>query len=263
MKHKLLNTFCSILLLLTSTGSYANDPSTISTQSGTSTIAVLELYTSEGCSNCPAAEKYLKEMVEQYSGKKQFIPLAFHVDYWDYIGWEDPFSDPQFGTRQRTIALRNKLNSLYTPQFVLYGQDFPSYQNIPEAIGIINDIKPQASISLKATLTGLKLDTNIVVEAKNERSKHYADVFIAVAENNLSSKVTDGENEGLHLQHGYVVRHFLGPFSLNGKDKLDINKTIELKKEWKLADLNLVVFAQDKVDGTTHQAVQVPLSRPK
>lgn len=260
MNKHIAYTLCSILLLITTSGSAAKDGTTSSIQSGSSTTAILELYTSEGCNSCPAADKYLKNMVEKHQGNKQFIPLAFHVDYWDYIGWKDPYSRPQHGTRQRSIAMRNKLNSLYTPQFVLHGQDFPSYQNIPEAISIINNIPAQASISVKATLNNLQLQTDILVEANNERSQQYSDVFIAVTENNLSSQITDGENDGLHLQHDYVVRQFLGPFSLDGKNKLNIKKSVTLDKTWKLPDLNLIVFVQDSKNGTTHQAVQVPLT---
>lgn len=261
---KTISVFLSTLLLIAMhTPGMAKEPVHIEAKSGSATTAVLELYTSEGCQNCPAAEKYLKQMVDKYQGEKQFVPLAFHVDYWDYIGWEDPFSQPEFGARQRDIAIRNKLNSLYTPQFVLHGQDFPAYENIPEAIGIINQIKPQANIQLTATLSDLQLDTRITIEAANERSKHDANVFIAIAENNLSSNITEGENQGLALQHAYVVRQLVGPFSLDGKDKLDLNQTIQLDKAWKLGDLSLVVFVQDKQDGTTHQAIKASLSSLK
>lgn len=259
---KTVSVFLSALLLLAmhTTGMAKEDQTRIAAKSGSATMAVLELYTSEGCQNCPAAEQYLKQMVDKYQGKKQFVPLAFHVDYWDYIGWEDPFSQPEFGTRQRDIAIRNKLNSLYTPQFVLHGQDFPAYENIPKAIGIINEIKPQANISLEATLNDLLLNTRITVEALNEHSKLNSSVFIAVAENNLSSNITEGENQGLKLQHAYVVRELIGPFSLQGKDMLDLDKTIKLDKTWKLDDLNLVVFVQDKQDGSTHQSIATPLN---
>lgn len=260
MKKNLLLTFCSLFIVLLFANSQAQEPVKGSIKSTASTVAILELYTSEGCNSCPAAEKYLKQMVEKHKDTKQFIPLAFHVDYWDYIGWKDPYSNPAFGKRQRDIAIRNQLNTLYTPQFVLHGQDFPSYNNIPDAVGIINDIKPQADISLSATLTDTQLDTLITVNAKNERSKQYADVYIAIAENNLSSQVTDGENDGLTLQHAHVVRQFLGPFPLQGKDKLELNETIKLDGKWKRNDLSLVVFAQDRLDGTTLQAIQIPLS---
>lgn len=263
MKKNLLLSFSSLFIVLLFSNSQAQEPVKGSIKSDTATVAILELYTSEGCNSCPAAEKYLKQMVEQHKGKKQFIPLAFHVDYWDYIGWKDPFSNPAFGKRQRDIAIRNQLNTLYTPQFVLHGQDFPSYNNIPDAISIINDIKPQADISLQATLTDTQVNALITVSAINERSKQYGDVYIAIAENNLSSQVTDGENDGLNLQHAHVVRQFLGPFPLQGKDKLELNQTIKLDEKWKRDDLSLIVFAQDRQDGTTHQAIQVPLTELK
>lgn len=259
MKSKILALNFLVLIIIASTNAFSKDFS-INQKSGPATMAVLELYTSEGCSSCPAAERYLKEIIDQYADKKQFIPLAFHVDYWDYIGWEDPFSDPKHGLRQRDAAQRNQLNSLYTPQFILYGKDFPAFKNIPEAIGIINDIKPRASIQVETTLGKTnQLDTSITINAEDERVKHFANIYIAISENNLSSNITDGENEGIQLHHNHVVRHFIGPFTLQGQDKLNIKQKINLDKQWKLADLNLIVYAQDSVDGTTHQAIQVPL----
>jgi hypothetical protein len=264
MKYKALLIIPAIFWLTVASADQVNDIRSIKMQSGSSTVAVLELYTSEGCYNCPAAERYLKEITEKYAEKKQFIPLAFHVDYWDYIGWEDPFADPAYGERQRGIAQRNKLNSLYTPQFVIYGKDFPAFQNIPEAISIVNDIKPRVDIDINATLkTDHKLDSVISIRARDAHAMQYANIFIALSEDNLSSKITEGENEGLLLQHDHVVRKFIGPFTLEGKDNLDIKQEINIDKQWKLADLSLVVFAQDSIDGTTHQAIRVPLNKLK
>jgi hypothetical protein len=189
MKHKALLIIPAILWLATATAGQVSDIRSIKAQSGSSTVAVIELYTSEGCYNCPAAERYLKEITEKHADKKQFIPLAFHVDYWDYIGWEDPFADPAFGERQRSIAQRNRLNSLYTPQFVLYGKDFPAYQNIPEAIGIVNDIKPRVDIAINTFLEkDNKLDAVISIKARDAHAMQYANIFIALSEDNLSSK---------------------------------------------------------------------------
>jgi len=262
MKNKILPALGLLVLInIAMTKAFSKD-FIISEKSGTTTMAVLELYTSEGCSSCPAAERYLKEIVEQYAGKKQFIPLAFHVDYWDYIGWEDPYSDPKHGLRQRDAAQRNQLNSLYTPQFILYGKDFPAFKNIPEAIGIVNNIKPRASIQVETSLGKPdQLDASIIISTEDEHVKYYTNVYIAISENNLSSSITDGENEGLKLHHNHVVRQFIGPFTLQGQDKLNIKQNIILDKQWKLADLSLVVFAQDSIDGTTHQAIQIPLNK--
>ncbi len=261
MNLKALYTIPVLICLTVSTAVLAKDTSSVNQKSGASTVAVLELYTSEGCSSCPPAERYLKQMTTEYADKRQFIPLAFHVDYWDYIGWEDPYSDPAYGDRQRETALRNNLKSLYTPQFVLYGKDFPSFRNIPEAIAIVNGIKPRADITVDARLDNAgMLDTQITIDANDERARLYSNVFIAVTEDKLTSQITDGENEGLNLQHDHVVRKFIGPFTLQGKEKIDIRQSIKIDKQWKLADLSLVVFAQDSIDGTTHQAIRVPLN---
>ena len=116
-----------------------------------------------------------------------------------------------------------------------------------------------ATINANAHLDNQKLATRITVRANNDRSRNFSDVYIAITENRLSSRVTDGENKGLELKHEHVVRKFLGPFPLNGKNRLDINRNINVEKDWKLKNMNLVVFAQDKIDGITHQAINVPL----
>lgn len=260
MNRKILLLLNACLLIVTSSAFAASHQDTISKKSGTSTVAILELYTSEGCSSCPPAERYLKTMNEKYADSKQYIPLAFHVDYWDYIGWEDPFSNPAHGVRQRDAAQRNQLNSLYTPQFILHGKDFPAFRNIPEAIEIVNKIKPAASIQVDTSLLNdNQLNTKIIVNAENERAKNFSNVYIAISENNLSSQITDGENEGQQLHHDHVVRKFLGPFKLQGQSQLNIQEKIKLDQQWKLADLNLIVFAQDSEKGATHQAIQIPL----
>jgi len=263
MKNKWFNLLAlPCLMFLHSQNSLAVETPAVNMESGDKTIAVLELYTSEGCSSCPPAEQFLKKITANQDPNATFIPLSFHVDYWDYIGWEDPFADPDFGKRQRGIAIRNQLNTLYTPQFVFHGKDFRASHNIPEAAGIINNIKPLAKIKINAKLdTKKQLDTNIIVSAQSERSQWYSNIYIAIVENNLTSNITDGENNGLRMQHENVVRKFIGPFPLNGKEKLELNKNIAIEKDWDIKNLNLVVFAQDSFSGVTHQALQVALGK--
>jgi hypothetical protein len=234
----------------------------VSTESGKQTLAVLELYTSEGCSSCPPAEKYLKDLSTTLGKDKQFIPLAFHVDYWDYIGWEDPFAHVDFSNRQRHIAQRNELRAIYTPQFVLYGKDFKAYKNIPEAITVINDMNPAADLSVSASLDSpQQLTTEIILKSINATSIPHTDMRIFITENNLVSNIQDGENAGLEIQHDYVVRHMTAPFAIEAdtKKRQPLSHTIQLDPQWKLTDLNLVVFLQNRQNGVTLQAVNLPL----
>lgn len=86
-------------------------------------VAVLELYTSEGCSSCPPADRFLSQLKDSGISDRQLIPMAFHVTYWDYIGWNDRFAKKQFDQRQRELAYKNKSSTVYTPQFLLSGDD--------------------------------------------------------------------------------------------------------------------------------------------
>lgn len=225
-------------------------------------MAVLELYTSEGCSSCPPAEKYLQQLSARHSTEKAFIPLAFHVDYWDYIGWVDPFAQSAYSNRQRHIARRNKLRSIYTPQFVLHGKDFRAHRNIPKAIDVINDISPAADFTVHASLDNRRqLTTEIILNKINIASISHADMRIFITENNLRSSVEDGENAGRELRHDHVVRHMTAPLAVTDETEASqsISHTIQLDPQWKLTDLNLIVFIQDRQNGATLQAVNLPL----
>src|ERR1043166_3986063 len=93
-------------------------------QSGASQTALLELYTSEGCSSCPPAETWLSRLKESPGLWKDFVPVAFHVDYWDYLGWRDPWASKSFSDRQRAYAKQWRSDSIYTPGFVLDGKEW-------------------------------------------------------------------------------------------------------------------------------------------
>src|SRR5512134_3098532 len=93
-------------------------------QSATNRTELLELYTSEGCSSCPPAEAWLSRLKSSPRLWKDFVPVAFHVDYWDYLGWRDPFGTADYSERQRAYAAQWKSRSVYTPGFVLDGKEW-------------------------------------------------------------------------------------------------------------------------------------------
>src|SRR2546422_872111 len=101
----------------------AADPA-CSTHSGPHTTALVELYTSEGCDSCPAADHWLSSLFAQGFRPDQVVPLALHVDYWDYMGWKDPFAKGEFSIRQRKLAQMKRPVIVYTPQVLVQGQDF-------------------------------------------------------------------------------------------------------------------------------------------
>ena len=116
--RRLIPAACALL----AGGAIAADTASCKAESGTTLTPVIELYTSEGCSSCPPADKWLSTL-KPLAARGQAVVQAFHVGYWDYIGWVDRFAAPSHTTRQREVAKFNRLNNIYTPQLVRSGRD--------------------------------------------------------------------------------------------------------------------------------------------
>ena len=97
------------------------------------TVALVELFTSEGCSSCPPADRWLQSLPQQGLGFDKLVPLSLHVGYWDYIGWKDPYAQALFTERQREYARLRQAGNVYTPQIVLNGNDFRAWGDAPLA----------------------------------------------------------------------------------------------------------------------------------
>ncbi len=228
-----------------------------SAKSGAQTVPLLELYTSEGCSSCPPADKWLSELKPDPS---KVIPLAFHVDYWDYIGWKDKFSKSEYSDRQRKTAAFEGASYVYTPQFVLNGRDFRDADDsrLNQAISSNQKFASRANLSLNAvtetngTFT-LKTNAQAVkpIDAKN------SDVFVAIYENKLVSQVKAGENSGRELKHDYVVREFFGAYQMNSQinNQNEFSKNFTLSPEWKKRNAGAVIFVQDSQTGEILQSL--------
>ncbi len=165
---------------------------------------LLELYTSEGCSSCPRADAYLSTLTKSSDLWKTFVPLSFHVNYWDNLGWKDPFASPETTQRQRDIATTLKSSNVYTPQFVLQGEDSRG--------GFDHKMSP---IKLSAAWDGKELTWSTTPEVK-EGSIHYAWVSMDV-----NSDVRRGENSGKNLHHDFVVS-VLGPSTSVSEKKISL-----------------------------------------
>ena len=161
--------------------------------------ALIELYTSEGCSSCPPAETWLSRLKESPGLWKDFVPLAFHVDYWDYLGWRDPWANKSFSDRQRFYAKQWRSESIYTPGFVLNGKewrDWPARKDGSKSPGVNAGV-----------LTVTSSDTNrwqVSFAPANAASGDY-EVHAALLASGLSSNVKAGENRGRLLSHDFVV----------------------------------------------------------
>jgi hypothetical protein len=235
-----------------------------SAKSGTQTVPLLELYTSEGCSSCPPADKWLSGLKLDAS---KVVALAFHVDYWDYIGWKDKFSKSEFSDRQRRVAALSGAGFVYTPQFIFNGKDFRGWDGSrlnqaveinlkqPARTHLTLDATNQANdeILIKATARAVK--TNDAANNLTKDLKH-ADIFIAIYENRLVSQVSAGENNGRELKHDYVVREFLGAYQFNHKN--EFAKNITLKSGWQGHNAGAVIFVQDARNGEILQSLQLP-----
>lgn len=227
-----------------------------SAKSGASTVPLLELYTSEGCSSCPPADKWLSGL---QPNPTQVIPLAFHVDYWDYIGWKDKFSKTEYSDRQRKTAAFAGAGFVYTPQFVFNGHDFKGADasRLKQAVSASQKLASRANLSLNAvTQTNGEITLQATAKAVNSADIKNADIFVAIYENKLVSQVNAGENNGRELKHDYVVREFLGAYQFSNKN--EFAKSIALKPEWKGRQAGAVIFVQDSRNGDILQSLALP-----
>lgn len=254
LKRKLLLTLTFISLTSQNALALAAE---CSAKSGKTTVPLLELYTSEGCSSCPPADQWLSSLKP---GADKITPLAFHVDYWDYIGWKDRFAKTVYSERQRKIAALGSAGFVYTPQFTFNGRDFRNWNDARLRLGIENSNNETARADLTLNLSS---ETNGEVllktsaQSTNSDDARQADIFVAIYENKLSSQVNAGENNGRELKHDYVVREFLGPYQFDSKNAF--SKAITLKPEWKGRNAGAVIFVQNRRNGNVLQSLQLPL----
>ncbi len=215
---------------------------------------VVELFTSEGCSSCPPADQLLARLdrMQPVAGAR-VIALEEHVDYWNHLGWVDPFSSALYRARQNDYAHRFFTENIYTPQMVVNGQtEFlgndagRAYQEIGHAA------QAQAMlVELKHGANGEDpelVDVSVQVTSPKTSKMRGANVYLAVTENELATNVLGGENSGRQLRHAPVVRSFgvIGKIDPRGTNSGQITNTLRLPKEWKRENLRAVVFVQER-----------------
>ena len=226
--------------------------------SGPRRVAVLELYTSEGCDSCPPADKWVSELPARKFTGDQVIPLAFHVDYWNQLGWTDPFSQAAFSARQHEQSRRRGVSFVVTPQLLLNGQDYRRgvlFDDFAAKVKVINQSKPQADIRLKISRSGSAFVTAVDVSVAGDAAQKRAQVYLALYENRLVTAVGAGENRGRVLNHDFVVRSLEGPLALDDQGNLSRVHRFELDRPWKPQDTNIAVFVQHPHSGDVLQAL--------
>jgi hypothetical protein len=215
---------------------------------------VVELFTSEGCSSCPPADQLLARMDRsQPVAGVRVIALEEHVDYWNSLGWTDPFSSSQYRIRQNDYGRKFSAEGIYTPQMIVNGQAQFVGTDGDRAAQEIARAALQQSIVLELKATPKASDPDLVdlsVKVTNTEpgKAHNSNVYLAVTESDLSSNVQRGENSGRLLRHAPVVRSFgvIGKIDARGASTGAITDTLKLPREWKRENLRAVVFVQER-----------------
>ena len=190
-------------------------------------VSLIELYTSEGCSSCPRADEWLNKLKEHKNLFKTFIPLAFHVTYWDFLGWKDSFGKKYFDKRQRNYSSNVwKKNSVYTPQFVIDSKEYRQWFSSKK----FPKIKNEYAGILEADLENNKIKVSYINSNKNMNL--LININILILENNLKVLVKKGENKNKILKHNFVVKDFYNYRSeiKNGEFKNSYSLDIQDKK---------------------------------
>ena len=231
---------------------------------------MVELYTSEGCSSCPPADNFLRQLgaaLDDDGATLQAVPLAFHVDYWNYLGWRDPFSKAAFTTRQREVPA-NRGRGIYTPEFVADGYEARGGNAVLRAIKSANKQKSAADIRLEIAAR----EPNEIAKATNpdaaeiqaqiqiqNRTDDAAHAFLAVYERDITRQIHAGENHGKTLKHDFIVRHWSRPIPVReGANETGMN--VQIPADWKRENLGVAVVVVNQKTGRTVQAVKVALA---
>ena len=177
-------------------------------KSGPRTVPLVELYTSEGCSSCPPADRWLSATFAKDNAAGAGIALAFHVDYWDRLGWKDRFAAASYTERQYDGMRANRARFVYTPQVLVQGRDFPEWRDRRAATALATAAaKPaRADIALEAEPQGGSIAIRALARVPSPADRKGAVLYVALADDGLASDVKAGENAGARLVHDHVVR---------------------------------------------------------
>lgn len=214
-------------------------------------FAVVELFTSEGCSSCPPADELMAELQQEAKDKNIYL-LAYHVDYWDRLGWKDQFSTNQFTNRQQHYQDWLNLHIMYTPQFIINGTtEFAGY-NKPTLYSKISDaLATQQTTNLSLTANTYKDLLNL--HFKTNLLQKNTSLLIATIQKHGTSKVERGENGGNTLHHVQIVRQLNTVFL----DKKVGNPAIEKPDNFNTKDWEVIGFVQNNVTGTITSTAKV------
>jgi hypothetical protein len=216
---------------------------------------LVELFTSEGCSSCPPADELLTRLEQsQPVAGAEVIALSEHVDYWNRLGWKDPYSSAEFSSRQNDYARLFNTDDVYTPQMVVDGRAQFVGSNSAKAREAIEDSARDSKANVTVAVasddkSAASLTLAIRVEGLQEVLKgDSAEVLLAITESGLRSNVSSGENAGRRLTHSAVVRKFsrIGIIESQKDGVFGAQPVVRIEKAWNRENLKAVIFVQER-----------------
>jgi hypothetical protein len=223
------------------------------------TRPLVELYTSEGCDSCPPADRWLATNFATPVREAGAIALAFHVDYWDRLGWVDRFASAEYTARQYAAMRANGASFAYTPQVIVQGRDYPEWRDATRAdVDAAARTPARASLAVEARPDKRSVSVSAQAEVADRALRDGAELFVAYADGGLVSQVTAGENRGVRLAHERVVRALRRVGALDALGRLEVTLDLERPREAGTHPA-LVAFVQRRSNGDVLQAVALPL----
>ena len=222
-------------------------------------VALLELFTSEGCNSCPPTDRWVSALPRPRLVPEKLVVLAFHVDYWNYLGWPDRFSQALFTQRQQARVRSNGLRTAYTPQLLLNGRDYRERGDIDAQVARVQGQAARIQLLLNNERKGADVKAKVFIQPLATAPSEPMELYLAVYENNLETQVKTGENRGQRLRHDYVVRSLIGPIAVATHQATRWETPIALQAQWKIENLGLAAFVQSTGSGEVLQATAQPL----
>jgi hypothetical protein len=210
---------CALFVVLAVSGLAQAATAVCTAQSPAHRVALVELYSSEGCSSCPPADHWLSQW-KAGAQSEGIVPLALHVDYWDGLGWKDRFAKHAFTERQQRLANIGGSPTVYTPEVFVSGKELRSWsddESFSSRVKAVNAQPAQTDIELSLASAATNTPANYDLDARFQSRLNNGgalNAYVAVYENALTSHVLTGENGGVTLHHERVVRQWIGPVPL-------------------------------------------------
>lgn len=224
---------------------------------------LVELFTSEGCSSCPPADRFLQELDTQPLTGAQFIVLSEHVDYWNHIGWTDPYSSSEYSDRQTVYQRRFHLDSVYTPQIIVNGAEEFVGNNAGDLDKAFAKAMGAPKVALRisdVSVTSGKVHVHVESDPLSDQTPK-ADVMLAVALNHAESDVARGENAGHRLAHVAVVRTLAKVGRAESGKALSQDATLKLPAGVDPSAVRIIAFLQEGGQGKVLGATQGRISK--